>query len=195
MNRQTPPMRRAGGNRFFRLLFLLLTGAALFFPGCDLYGRVGGGDANIPGSLPFLLRGTWAYTQPGDTASADQYIITETATGTAIEYGYDGGSSVFDYAGTIEFVSNYDSGSGVIIVKYDPAKKPGYSQYNSGDFCAVYYRNLQAGSVQLANAINLSDKSAPDTATLDEAVEKFTRMKMSLYIDWGNVQPQVRITK
>jgi hypothetical protein len=191
MTRQTPPMRRAGGICISRLYFPFFFLAALFFSGCDLSDRTGGEDANIPGSLPFLLRGTWEYKQPGNTEPAEQYTITDTA----IEYGYGGGSSVYDYAGTIAFVSNYDSGSGIIIVEYDPAKKPSYSRYNDGDFCAVYYRNLQSGSVKLANAINLSDMSAPDTATRDEAVEKFTRMKMGIYVDWGTVQPQVRITE
>jgi hypothetical protein len=191
MNRQTPPPERRAGEGRFSLLFFpfLIVAVTLFFPGCDLYGRVGGEDVNIPGSLPVLLRGKWAYTQPGNTAPAEQYTIT----GTAIEYGYGGGSSVYDYAGAIAFVSNYGSGSGVIIIEYDSAKKPSYPRYNGGNFCAVYYRNLQAGSVQLANAIKLSDMSAPDTATLDEAVETFTRMKMGMYIDWGNVQPQRRI--
>jgi hypothetical protein len=162
--------------------------AALFFSGCDLYGTAGGNDVNIPGSLPFLLRGKWVYVQPGNSVPAEQYTIT----GAAIEYGYGGGSSVYDYAGAIAFVSNYDSGSGVIIIEYDPAKKPGYSRYNNGNFGAVYYRNLQDDSVRLANAINLSDMSAPDTATLDEAVKKFTPMMMGVYINWGNVQPQKR---
>jgi hypothetical protein len=167
---------------------LLITGA-LLFSACDLYGVVGGTEANVPGSLPFLLRGKWAYIQPGNSVPAELYTITDTT----IEYGYGGGSSVYDFSGTVEFVSNYSAGSGVIIVKYDPAKKPRYPLYNGGGFGAVYYRNLQAGSIQLANAINLSDMSAPDTAALDEAVEKFTRTAMNAYVDWGNVQPQQRI--
>jgi hypothetical protein len=61
------------------------------------------------------------------------------------------------------------------------------------DFFAIYYRNLKAGSIQLANAINLSDRTAPDVASQAEAVAKFTRMKMGLYVDWGVVQPQRRI--
>ncbi|MDR0623842.1 MAG: hypothetical protein LBG10_05365 [Treponema sp.] len=171
------------------LFFVLLITGALFFSACDLYGLVGGTEANIPGSLPFLLRGKWAYTQPGNSVPAELYTIT----GATIEYGYGGGSSVYDFSGTVEFVSNYSAGSGVIIVKYDPAKKPRYPLYNNGSFGAVYYRNLRADAVQLANAINLSDMSAPDTAALDEAVEKFTRTAMGAYVNWGNVQPQRRI--
>ncbi|MDR2742567.1 MAG: hypothetical protein LBB98_10490 [Treponema sp.] len=161
----------------------------LFLPGCELYGKVGGDGANIPGSLPFLLRGRWVYIQPGNTVPAEQYTITDTS----ITYGYAGSPSVFDYTGTIAFVSNYSSNSGVIIVRYDPGKKPSYDLYNGGDFGAVYYRNAQADSIQLANAINLSGMSAPDTNTLEEAVKKFTRTAMGAYINWGNVQPQRRI--
>ena len=172
------------------LLHAFFVVAALgLLAGCELYGTVGGDNANIPGSLPFLLRGEWAYIQPGTSVPAERYVITDTA----LVYGYGGGASPFDYAGTIAFVSNYTSDSGVIIVKYDPGKNPGYPNYNNGEFCAVYYRNLADGSVQLANAINLSDMSAPDTATLDEAAAKFTRMMMGVYVDWGAVQPQRRM--
>ncbi|MDR2245817.1 MAG: hypothetical protein LBE17_03930 [Treponema sp.] len=163
--------------------------------GCELYGALGGDDANIPGSLPFLLRGEWAYIPPGTEVPAERYAITDTAGDPAIEYGYGGGASPFDYAGTIVLVSNYRADSGVLIVKYDPEKKPWYPLYNNGDFCAVYYRNLAGHSVQLANAINLKDMSAPDTASLDEAAAKFTRMTMGAYVDWGAVQPQQRMRK
>jgi hypothetical protein len=193
MNRKFPaarPLFYASIAFFAPFVFAVV----LLLSGCELYGKVGGDGPNIPGSLPFPLRGTWVYIQSGNDVPAEQYIIadTDTVDGPSIEYGYGGGSSPYDYAGTIAFVSNYSSDSGVIIVKYDPAKKPEYSLYNGGDYGAVYYRNLRAGSVQLANAIKLSDMSAPDTATLDEAVEKFTRMMMGTYVDWGAVQPQQR---
>jgi hypothetical protein len=181
---------------FRPLLQVFFVIAALgLLAGCELYGTTGGDDANIPGSLPFLLRGEWAYIQPGNDVPAERYVITDTAPNPALEYGYGGGVSPFDYAGTVVFVSNYSAGSGVIIVKYDPEKKPSYPLYNNGDFCAVYYRNLTDNSVQLANAINLNDMSAPDTASLDEAAAKFTRTMMGAYVDWGAVQPQQRMRK
>jgi hypothetical protein len=168
---------------------LCVFGFIALLSACELYGKAGGDDANIEGSLPFLLRGQWVYLQPGNTVPAEQYTITDTA----ITYGYAESPSVYDYAGTIAFVSNYSSNSGVIIIRYDAGKKPGYPLYNGGDFGAVYYRNLQADSIQLANAINLSDMSAPDTRTLEEAVEKFTRTAMGAYVSWGAVQPQQRV--
>jgi hypothetical protein len=186
MSKKSPAARRL-------LPAFFLLGAILLLSGCGLYGAVGGDDANIPGSLPFLLRGEWAYIQPGNAVPAERYLITDTAPDPTIEYGYGGGISPFDYGGTIVFVSNYNADSGVIIVKYAPGKKPSYPLYNDGDFGAVYYRNLTGDSVQLANAINLSDMSAPDTASQEEAVEKFTRMMRGSYVDWSAVQPQRRM--
>ncbi|MDR2111242.1 MAG: hypothetical protein LBP32_08025 [Spirochaetaceae bacterium] len=164
----------------------------LFFSRCDLYGAVGGEEANIPGALPSRLQGEWEYIQPGNTVPAEKYNITPEL----IEYrGYseNGRPSSFDFTGTIRFVSNYSPGAGVIIIEYEPGKKPSYSQYNNGDFCAVYYQNLQADSVQLANAIDLSGMEAPDTGTLDEAVAKFTRTNMGRFVNWSVVQPQRRV--
>jgi hypothetical protein len=166
---------------FFVLPVLLL------FSGCDLYGKVGGDDTNIQGALPDLLRGEWAYTPPGSDIPSEAYRIS----GDTISYGYGSGSSPTDYTGTIRFVSNYSSDSGLIIIEY--ASPPSYTLYNGLSFFAIYYRNLRPDTVQLANAINLADYSAPDTATLEEAVRKFTRMRMGNYVDWGVVQPQKRI--
>ena len=119
--------------------------------------------------------------------AGDGYIIT----GTTVEYFYDKGSSPTDYKGTIEFVSNYNSNSGLIIIEY--TVKPTYSGYNNGDYFAVYYRNLGTNSVQLANTTTLPDYSCPDTATLEEAKAKFTRMTMGNYVDWSVVMSQTRI--
>ena len=165
------------------LLFLL------FLSGCELYGKVGGDTANIQGALPELLRGEWVFIQPGSDTQAERYKIDEDT----IQYGYSEGESDTDYKGTIVFVSNYSDTSGVIIIKYFDTDRPAYPKYNGNFFFGIYYRNLKKDTVQLANAINLADKSAADTATLEEAVEKFTRSKMGSFVDWGVVQPQQRI--
>jgi hypothetical protein len=165
-----------------------------FLSGCELYGKVGVDDLNREGALPGMLLGEWAYTPPGSPLPSELYALTGNAgTGYAVKYGYGGGSSSFDFEGTVEFVSNYSSDSGVIIIKYTKTGKPYYPAYNGKDFFAVYYRKLHSNWVQLANSINLDDYSAPDTDSLDEAKAKFTRMKMGLYVDWSVVQPQRRI--
>jgi hypothetical protein len=167
----------------------------LFFSGCDLYGTIGVDDVNKEGGLPPMLVGEWDYTQPGASDPAEVYTIAGSpGTGYTIEYGYGSSPSSTDYTGTAVFVSNYSSDSGVIIIKYDPAGKPAYSEYNGNLFTAVYYRKLHATWVQLANVIALPTPPivCADTATLEEAKAKFTRMKMGRYVDWSIVQPQRR---
>jgi hypothetical protein len=162
------------------LLFLLLAG-------CDLYGKVGGADTNTEGALPSLLRGEWVYIQPGSSTPAERYVIDNDT----LQYGYGNGESDYDFKGNIRFVSNYNATSGVIIIEY--TQKPSYPLYNDNSFFGIYYRSLATNTVQLANSINLYDLSAPDTATLEEAIGKFTRINMSNYVGWGNVQPQRRV--
>jgi hypothetical protein len=160
----------------------------LLFSRCELYGTAGGDDTNIEGALPYLLQGKWAYTPPGSEIASEVYTITAET----IRYGYAGDDNIgTNFKGTIRFVSNYSGGSGVIIIEY--TEKPTYALYNGLSFFAIYYRNLNADWVQLANAINPDQQSAPDTASLEEAVAKFTRMTMGNYVNWAVVQPQRRI--
>jgi len=159
--------------------FMLL----LLLAGCELYGKIGGDDTNTPGVLPERLRGEWVFVS---ARVSERYFIDENT----VQYGY-GGESDTDYKGNILFVSNYGSDSGVIIIEY--TEPPYYQLYNGNSFFGIYYRILTNDTVQLANAINLGPYSAPDTATLQEAIEKFTRLKMGNYVDWGVVQPQRRV--
>jgi len=168
--------------------FAILLFVALFLAGCELYGKVGGEDINIRGALPDLLKGEWAYLPAGTGTLAERYVIDNST----LQYGY-GNGDVTDYKGNIRFVSNYSSTSGVIIIEYIDGEQPVYSKYNGNPFFGIYYRSLKNNTVQLANAINLNDVSSPDTVTLDEAVEKFTRLAMGNFVDWGVVQPQSRV--
>jgi hypothetical protein len=180
MNRKIPAARP----RFYAAVFA----AALLLCSCELYGKVGGDDANIEGALPHLLQGEWAYIPPGSEIASEVYVITAET----ISYGYAGQDDIgTGFAGNIRFVSNYSSGSGLIIIEY--TEKPGYDLYNGKDFFAIYYQNLHSGWVQLANAINLDSQSAPDVDSLEEAVAKFTRLRMGNYVNWGVVNPQKRI--
>ncbi|MDR1277986.1 MAG: hypothetical protein LBK02_04480 [Treponema sp.] len=169
---------------------LLLAAAALLFSRCELYGQVGRDDTNIEGALPHLLQGEWAYIPPGSALASEVYTIT----GETISYGYAGGDNMgTDFTGKIRFVSNYSSGSGLIIIEY--TVKPSYAAYNGKNFFALYYRNLHAGWVQLANSTILPPPAvtSPDVDSLDEAKEKFTRLTMGNYVSWTDVQPQTRI--
>ena len=162
----------------------------LFLAGCDLYGKLGLDDTNIPGSLPDRLLGEWVF--PASGMAAERYLIKKTgANEYTIQYGYGGGASPFDFKGIIRFVSNYNDSTGVIIIEY--TEQPSYPLYNGNSFLGIYYQKLRENTVQLANAINLGNYGSPDTAALDEAIEKFTRFKMRNFVDWGVVQPQTRV--
>jgi hypothetical protein len=179
MSRKFPPPL---SYTFFALAVIIL------FSGCELYGMVGGDDTNIEGALPSLLQGEWAYIPASSGSPGDGYIIT----GNNIEYVYHGTDNIgADFKGTAVFVSNYNSSSGLIIIQY--TVPPTYSGYNGNSFCAVYYRNLRSQSVQLANATTLPLNTCSDTATLEEAKVKFTRMTVGDYVDWSVVMPQTRI--
>ena len=168
-------------------VFLLI----LLFARCGLYGEVGGEDLNIQGALPELLPGEWVYIQSGSSVPAERYVIETDK----IQYGYGGGNSETDYKGKIEYVSNYSADSGVIIIQYAENGRPSYPGYNGNSFTAVYYRNLKKDTAQIANVIKLGGINCADTATLEEAVRKFTRLQMGNYVDWGVVQPQTRVNK
>jgi hypothetical protein len=190
MNRKPRAGRWLAGSVFAFAVIVLCSG-------CDLYGTVGVDDTNIEGAFPEALLGQWAFTPSGSPVPAELYTIAKDSTGYTITYGYGGGSSPFDYAGTVEFVSNYSSDSGLIIIKY--TTKPTFTsptKYNEKDYFAIYYRKLHSTWVQLANTTVLPVSTAvtsPDVDTRDEAIEKFTRMRMGLYVDWGVVQPQIRV--
>jgi hypothetical protein len=157
---------------------------------CELYGTVGGDDTNIEGALPYLLQGEWAFIPAASGAASDGYII---AADNAIEYFYYGESSNIgtDFKGKIVFVSNYSPDSGLLIIQY--TVPPTYPGHNGNSFAAAYYRNLRDNSVQLANATTFPAYTCSDTATLEEAKVKFTRMTMGNYISWSVVQSQTRI--
>jgi hypothetical protein len=157
---------------------------AVFLTGCN-NGTIDD-DVNKPGTLPVILVGKWA--------NYDEYIIkTEIIEGKeehTIGYLMNDDEWPFEYKGTIRFVSNYNSSSGIIIIEYtnnlfsDPNKP----------FTGIYYRDLTSTTVKLANAINLNDNySSADTATLEEAIKKFTLGRMGNYIDWSVVTPYNKV--
>lgn len=177
--------RQARVSRYALSLGLLLA----LLAACDLYGTVGMEDTNFPGTLPELLRGEWVFPEPATGAPpADGYII-RTGEGDTLRY-IDHSGAGFSFKGNIVFVSNWSGTSGVMIIRF--IEYPDWDGHNGNSYSAIFYRNLGTSSVQLANAIVLSDLSAPDTATLEEAIENFTRGRIGRYVDWGAVQPQTR---
>ncbi|MDR0654736.1 MAG: fibronectin type III domain-containing protein [Treponema sp.] len=130
------------------------------------------------------LSGVWDSGYSGDVY---------TVTGTTLYYDNVGG--------TIRYVNNFDASSGVIIIEYtEEGKAKYYDAYEStppyapippaydppGYFQAVYYKEFSTGtSVKMGSAFDASRSghlAAPETATLAEAITKFTLARESDFI-------------
>jgi hypothetical protein len=153
---QSPFFKRAFSVTF--ALFLVL--GALGFVGCNPDPDPGEQSGDI---TPLL--GTWK-----DPTYNDVYTITATNADYADTYGTDD-------KGIVEFVRNFSSDSGVIIVKYETAKA------NGRTYGAVYYRELKTtggttsvkmGSAGRYDADNGYADITPIITTLEAAKEQFT---------------------
>jgi hypothetical protein len=133
--------------------FLVLLGAAFVFS--TLSCRQPTDDTTTGGSI----YGTWSSTSDGYT------VTTSTVT-------YDDRSGYgYGWTGSLEGVSETDSASGYLYVKYTSVgSSMSPSLVNS--FIAVSYKSLGASSVQMATAYK-SDGTASES-TLDAAKSKYT---------------------
>jgi len=169
---------------FFAFLFLLLLAAVLLGCNSNL-----GDDQNDQGVMPDGLIGKWVfdsnnwYEIKAPVAPETKHSIIYTAIFSHPEWGdFD-----FSFEGVIEFVSNHSSSSGVLIVRYTKAA-PDPNKL----FTGIYYNNLRNNTVQLANAWDLANETSADTATLDEAISKFTRDNAANFVNWTRVSPYNR---
>jgi hypothetical protein len=178
--------RRLMWRNVFALFVMFCLSATLLFTGCKT-------DSND--DEKYSLNGTWVYNSD---YGSEKYIIDTNAK--TLEY--EG-----NFKGKIHETTYFTSSSGVIIIEYDVDGKPEYWDYSNfpevegpypplGDFLGIYFINLSATSVQLANA---SDATYTDSyyrceaASLNEAKTKFTADNVDLFIfDWSYVQPQVK---
>ena len=125
--------------------------------------------------LPSSLVGKWV------SSYGDFYEIAGSGNTGTLKYDTNGyGIS----QGNIRDVTNFNDKSGVIIVQYTS----GHTN-TAKPFGAVYYMNLVPGvSIGLSNAW---DATAADydanTATLQEAIGKFTQGNIGTYLDVGQV--------
>ena len=145
------------------LLAVLVFGLlAAFFTGCDNGST--DDDVNIRGTLPSGLVGKWDSGYDSFEIKSDMVTLE-----------YDDGGYGYGYTGTIEFVSNYDSRSGVIIIEYSSGAPD-----TNKPFHAIYYLDYKPGtSVELHITSDANDPNySADTATLNQAIAKFTRKKM-----------------
>ena len=130
-------------------------------------------EPNEQGSLPAALIGKWI------SNFGDYFEFTNAGGVQTIKY--DDGGFGSGYQGSIDFVANYDSKSGVIIVKYTDST----NKNKPNPFHAIYYLNLSNNTtVELNNTWDTTraDYDA-DTITLNEAITKFTRGNMGNYMD------------
>jgi hypothetical protein len=154
---------------FSRVFAVCLVVTALTLSGCNLFG-----PDNF-GSELGDLKGTWA-------SASDGYEISDTKLIYKDDYGYG-------FTGTIKAVSNFTTKAGVIIVEYTapPTGSAEYPYSPAGNFQGVYYQELTATTVQLANAY---DPTGTETATLEAAKAKFTLDKAGDYVTWTIVAVQ-----
>jgi hypothetical protein len=151
---------------FLVLALCLLVGAQVFM-GCDPTGGDDPPPAVVGNISPFI--GYW------DSGAGDGFIITNT---TLEYYGYSSTS----YTSKVKYVINFDDTSGVIIVEYT-TPPVGYSYTPTDNFFGIYYRERTAGSIKLANAYTVANASTPvETATLAQALTKFTRDDVDLFV-------------
>ncbi|MDR1399242.1 MAG: hypothetical protein LBJ41_04905 [Treponema sp.] len=170
--------------RKFGFLFLgvCLVIGALGFMGCDTGNEETG-----------ILTGIWS-------SGTDGYVITTTT----LEYkGYKDAThpewSDYSFTGTIKNNPDFTQKAGVIIVEY--TDKPIYGTYNNdyteltsgaaptNSFMGIYWRDLTANSVLLANAYDQTDQET-EQATLVAANTKFTLANADTLVTWAGVQPQ-----
>ncbi|MDR2602781.1 MAG: hypothetical protein LBC53_10105 [Spirochaetaceae bacterium] len=175
----------------------------VFFTSCENdSGKNNSGDdfSKRPYALDSLLIGKWR-SLPYE--NAEGYNISETL----FEYqdGQEPGVWDISYKGVVRYVKSFDSKSGVIIIEYTGGGWPRYTEEGHtisawvgtpipGPFFGVYYSNLVEDSVTLANSTTLDSippYKPPETASLEEAIAKFTLENRSRFVA-GVAVPQKR---
>jgi len=136
-------------------------------------------DDSTTGLLSALL-GKWV------ADFGDSYEITSSGGTETLKTSYDG--TTVASQGTIRAVTNFNSSSGVIIVEYSS----GHTNPNR-PFGAVYYLNRTSKTVSFNSAW---DGTAADydanTATLEQAIAKFTQAGMGNYVDVSYAVPYTK---
>ena len=137
-----------------------------------------------------LTEGTWPGNLVGKFASSinpqwggDYFNITKSGETVTIKYGSlsTTGAETESWAGTVVFVSNFDSNAGAIIVQYTS----GAPETNK-PFHVIYYVELTSTTVSLNNTWqdNGGGNYNADTVSLDEARTKFIQDNMGNYMDF-----------
>jgi len=165
------------------LSVLLCLSAALVFTGCST-------DPDDSENL----NGTWIYSSPGYSSSIK---INSSAKTIVYEENYEG---------DIVNSPDYAAVNGVLIVKFtkywetnwemiDPegdfedinnwTSTTAETDANNGKFGAVYWRDLKAGSVRMADAYTNAGFTHVILADLATAQTSFTLERAGEYVDWS----------
>lgn len=200
------------------LLRAVLLGCALLLPSaCEMYsyGKVGGADMIFEGALPPVFSGVW-YSRYGDRKT-DGYTFGRvedlplSGADLSVSSGYNvkpsdyyvyyddlsQGVWGFGYMGIVRRTNIFNAGSGAIIIEYCDGRYPWWTDLSATPFFGIYYRIIDNNTIQMANPVDLAALSqnrpyAVETATLSEAVAKFTVANSAEFISWGVVLPQER---
>jgi hypothetical protein len=206
----------ATAGRFCRF-FLGLFCALLLPSACELYsyGKVGGADMVFEGALPPVLPGVW-YSRYGDRKT-DGYTIgrvedlPRSGADLCVSSGYtikpsdyyvyyddlSQGVWGFSYLGIGRRVNLFNAKAGAVIIEYCDGNYPWWTDLSATPFFGVYYRIIDTNTIQMANPVDLEVLSngrpyAVETATLPEAIAKFTATNDAEFVSWGVVLPQER---
>ncbi|WP_062328015.1 hypothetical protein [Treponema endosymbiont of Eucomonympha sp.] len=174
--RRTPPPR---------IFALCLAASAALFVGCK--NNVNDNSFADSHELNAKLIGEWKFEYEG---GYELYAITTTT----FVYGGASGEAGYSetFSGTIEYASNF-SDNGVIIVQSD--NLPDYFGESGNQYLGIYYRDLTAKTVKIANPtdLNHTDGYGPTaTDTLDGAKAKFTVDAAVDFVNWSMVQSQTK---
>ena len=172
------------------LLFVFCLFLAPFLTGCETEAK----------DDDFSVNGTWVFSSE---YGSEIYIIDTDNN----RFEYEGGLA---FKGTIHEVTFFTSNSGVIIIEYDEDAKPEYYEIDwnppydvisgphdpIGNFLGVYFINLKADTVKLANATDTTFADLYyrcEAETLEAAKVKFTADNIDDFIfDWSYVSTQVK---
>ena len=153
--------------------------------------------------FPDLQRFTYtAQTGPG----ANDFFVFYDDTVYGEDDGGEGGSGgwgvAYRFIGIVRAVNIFDGdpGRGAIIVEYLKGCAPQWDddiKDGQRPFFGIYYKKIDADTVQLANAVDLNalsngGKYYTETETLQEAIDKNTAENEEAFISWGVVIPHER---
>jgi len=164
---------------------LFCLSAAYLFTGCE------SGDNGVIVGLDPRLIGTW------ETEFFEKYIITDTH----LTYTDFMGEV---WGGTIGYAARFNSNTGIIVIRYDGDKKQQWPIYNASweitgyhdtsgrDFYGIYFRNLTQNSFIPSNTSDQKDFGPSETATLQQAINRFTLDNMPDWMDASFAIPAIK---